>query len=241
MNKDPLILTLPVNSWLLEIVLPNLVEPVTNSIEDDMVCTTNVKALIVLVTVNDPVINVLPDMLTAPLLTVNIAEAVAALVDASAIRTLPIAGLFIVLNPVPEEPDDPLDPDEPALPLLPDVPLVPEDPLDPEDPVEPELPAVPLVPDVPVLPLLPDDPLLPAVPDVPEVPVEPDDPLEPALPDVPEVPLLPLEPVLPEDPLEPVVPEVPLVPAVPDVPLVPEVFVVEDLKKNCPLPVSTTT
>jgi hypothetical protein len=182
---------------LLEIVLPNLVDPVTNSIEDDIVCTTNVKALIVLVTVNDPVINVLPDMLTAPLLTVNIAEAVAELVEASAMRTLPIAGLFIVLNPVPDEPDVPVDPDEP---LLPDVPVLP---LLPDDPVEP------LEPDVPVLP---EDPLVPVDPEVPEVPVEPEDPelpLVPVEPDVPVVPDEPEEPLVPDEPLDPLVPDVP--------------------------------
>ena len=61
------------------------------------------------------------------------------------------------------------------------------------------------------------------------VPLEPADPLVPVDPDVP------VEPLLPDDPVEPELPEEP------DEPEVPDVFVVEDLKKNCPLPVSTTT
>ena len=91
----------------------------------------------VLVTVNDPVIKKLPDVLTAPLLTVIIAEAVAAFVVASDNNTRPIAGLLIVVNPVPEEPLDPEDPVEPEEPEVPEVPVVPDDPLDPELPDDP--------------------------------------------------------------------------------------------------------
>ena len=40
--------------------VPNLVEPVTKSVDDVIVCTISVCALIVLVTVKDPVIMALP-------------------------------------------------------------------------------------------------------------------------------------------------------------------------------------
>lgn len=143
---------------MLLIVLPNLVDPVTNSIEDETVCTTKVKAFIFPVTVKDPVIFVLPDTLNTPLFKVATAEAVAAFVDASATNILPMAGLFMVLKPVPEEPEVPLVPEDPEVPL---VPVLPEDPVDPLEP---------LVPDVPVLPLVPE---VPVEPDVPEVPADP--------------------------------------------------------------------
>lgn len=47
----------------------------------------------VLVTVNEPVIVVLPDIVTLPLFIVSAAEAVAAFTELSASNTLPIAGL----------------------------------------------------------------------------------------------------------------------------------------------------
>jgi len=54
-----------------------------------MVCTIKVCAVIVLVTLRDPVITVLPDTITFPLFTVNTADAVAAFVEPSDINTLP--------------------------------------------------------------------------------------------------------------------------------------------------------
>jgi hypothetical protein len=232
---------------LFDIVLPNLVEPVTNSTEELIVCTTNVKAFIVLVTVKEPVITVLPDTETTPLFTTSIGVAVAAFAVPSDKRTLPVTGFDIVLNPVPEEPDDPDDPVDPDDPLLPEVPddplepvepdepLVPEVPVEPDDPVEPEEPEEPVVPDVPDVPLVPDDPLVPEVPDEPvepELPLEPDVPEEPLAPLVPEEPDVPVEPLDPDEPEVPVVPLVPVVPDVPEVPLdprVPEVPLVPDV------------
>ena len=67
-------------------------------------------------------------------------EAVAAFVVPSDKRTLPAAGEFIVLNPVPLVPDEP---EEPDVPELPDEPDVPEEPDEPELPDEPEDPARP--------------------------------------------------------------------------------------------------
>ena len=74
---------------MLDGIDPNLVEPVTNSIEEDIVCTTKVRALIVFVTTRDPVIVVLPDIATAPLFTNNTADAVAAFTDPSDTNILP--------------------------------------------------------------------------------------------------------------------------------------------------------
>ena len=70
-------------------MLPKRVEPVTNSTDEDIVCTINVRAFIVLVTVKDPVIVVLPDIDTAPLFTTSTAQAVAAFADPSDKSTLP--------------------------------------------------------------------------------------------------------------------------------------------------------
>ena len=52
--NDPVTVTLPVNSCVLVNKLPNLVDPVTNSTDDVIVCTTNLCAVIVPVDVMSP-------------------------------------------------------------------------------------------------------------------------------------------------------------------------------------------
>jgi hypothetical protein len=64
--KLPVILTEPVNSWVLVDSEPNLVEPVIKLTLDVIVCTTSVCAVIGPVTVKLPVIVASPDSLVDP-------------------------------------------------------------------------------------------------------------------------------------------------------------------------------
>jgi len=59
---DPLVLIEPVNVCVLELNEPKLVDPVTELIDDVIVCTTNVVAVIV------PVVLILPDTDNEPVM-----------------------------------------------------------------------------------------------------------------------------------------------------------------------------
>ena len=60
--NDPLALTLPVNWWVLEVNVPNLVDPVMKFWDDVITCTTNVCAVIV------PLELILPEILSEPVI-----------------------------------------------------------------------------------------------------------------------------------------------------------------------------
>ena len=71
-----------------------------------------------------------------PLINVKFVCAIAAFVEVpDAVKILKSEGFEIVLNPVPELPDEPLEPDEPDEPEVPLVPDEPDVPLEPESPV----------------------------------------------------------------------------------------------------------
>ena len=65
--NEPDIETLPVKLWVFETIVPNLVDPVTKSTDDVIVCTTSVWAVIVSVTVKLPVILTEPVIFWLPI------------------------------------------------------------------------------------------------------------------------------------------------------------------------------
>jgi hypothetical protein len=77
---------------------------------------------------SEPLVLIEPVMLKVSERYTKLVDAVAAFVVPSESNNLPVLVLFIVLNPVPDDPAVPAVPDDPAEPAVPDVPELPDEP-----------------------------------------------------------------------------------------------------------------